>query len=42
MLNFYQADPQREDFHKLAVHHVSEWADNNDWEVALNRSADFA
>ena len=42
VLNFFKADPQREAFHKLAVHHISEWADNNDWQVALNRTRDFA
>jgi N-acetyl-anhydromuramyl-L-alanine amidase AmpD len=41
MLNFFKRDPQREAFRKLAVHHVSEWADNNDWQVALNRTRDF-
>ena len=40
--NFFSSDPEREEFHKMAVHHVSEWADDNDWEVALNRSKDFA
>ncbi|MCU1283307.1 MAG: N-acetylmuramyl-L-alanine amidase, negative regulator of AmpC, AmpD [bacterium] len=42
VLNFFKADPQREGFRKLAVHHISEWADNNDWQVALNRTRDFA
>lgn len=42
VVNFFRADPQREEFRKLAVHHLSEWADNNDWEVALNRTKDFA
>jgi hypothetical protein len=42
MVNFFKADPQREAFRKLAVHHVSEWADNNDWLVALNKTRDFA
>ena len=42
VLNFFKSDPQREAFHKLAVHHISEWADNNDWQVALNRTRDFA
>ena len=41
MLNFFKRDPAREAFRKLAVHHVSEWADNNDWQVALNRTRDF-
>jgi N-acetylmuramoyl-L-alanine amidase len=41
-MNFFRQDPAREDFRKLAVHHLSEWADNNDWEVALNRTKDFA
>jgi N-acetylmuramoyl-L-alanine amidase len=40
--NFFTNDPKREEFHKLAVRHLTEWADNNDWEVALNRSTDFA
>jgi len=42
VLNFFKADPQREGFRKLAVHHVSEWADNNDWQVALAKTRDFA
>jgi hypothetical protein len=42
MVNFFKADPQREGFRKLAVHHISEWADNNDWLVALNKTRDFA
>jgi N-acetyl-anhydromuramyl-L-alanine amidase AmpD len=42
VLNFYKADPEREAFRKLAVHHVSEWADNNDWQVALASTRDFA
>ena len=42
VINFYKANPARESFRKLAVHHISEWADNNDWQVALNRTRDFA
>jgi N-acetylmuramoyl-L-alanine amidase len=42
LINFFKVDPQREAFRKLAVHHVSEWADNNDWQIALNRTRDFA
>jgi N-acetylmuramoyl-L-alanine amidase len=42
VINFFKADPQKEAFRKLAVHHVSEWADNNDWQVALSRTRDFA
>jgi N-acetylmuramoyl-L-alanine amidase len=42
LLGFYRGDPAREEFRKLAVHHVSEWADDNDWQVALNKSRDFA
>lgn len=42
VLNFFRQDPARASFHKLAVHHVSEWADQNDWQVALNRVKDFA
>jgi hypothetical protein len=42
VLNFFRADPQREGFRKLAVRHVSEWADNNDWQVALQKTRDFA
>jgi hypothetical protein len=41
MINFYRNDPARDEFHKLAVHHVSEWADNNDWQVALAKTRDF-
>jgi N-acetyl-anhydromuramyl-L-alanine amidase AmpD len=42
VVNFFEHDPEREEFRKLAVHHVSEWADDNDWMVALNRAKDFA
>jgi N-acetylmuramoyl-L-alanine amidase len=42
LINFFRGNPEREGFHKLAVHHLSEWADNNDWLIALNRSRDFA
>ena len=42
MINFFRGNPPREEFHKLAVHHLSEWADNNDWLVALKRAPDFA
>jgi hypothetical protein len=42
VLNFYRNNPQNAEFHKYAVHHLTEWADNNDWEIALNRSTDFA
>jgi hypothetical protein len=42
MLNFFKGNPQREAFRKLAVHHISEWADNNDWQVALAKTRDFA
>ena len=42
LINFFRASPQREAFHKLAVHHLSEWADNNDWQVVINQSRDFA
>jgi hypothetical protein len=41
LLNFYKGNPEREHMRKLAVHHLSEWADNNDWLVALNRSREF-
>jgi hypothetical protein len=41
-VNFFHNNPQREDLRKMATHHLSEWANNNDWEVALNRSTDFA
>jgi hypothetical protein len=42
MINFFRNDPQREGFRKLATRHVSEWADNNDWQVALSSTRDFA
>lgn len=42
LMNFFHADPGREEFHKLAVRHLTEWADNNDWEIALARTKDFA
>ncbi len=39
---FFHKNPAREGFRKLAVKHLSEWSDKNDWEAALNRSRDFA
>jgi hypothetical protein len=42
VLAFYRTDERRKDFHRLAVRHVSEWVDENDWMVQLNRSRDFA
>jgi hypothetical protein len=42
VLAFYRGDPRREEFHKLATRHLSEWADENDWQTALNRARDFA
>jgi hypothetical protein len=42
VLSFFRTDDRRQEFHKLAVRHVSEWADENDWMVQLNRSRDFA
>jgi len=41
ILTFFQRNPAREKFRKLAVRHVSEWADRNDWETALTRVPDF-
>jgi hypothetical protein len=42
VLSFYRGDPRREEFRRLATHHVSEWADENDWQAALSRARDFA
>jgi hypothetical protein len=42
VLSFYRGDEHRKDFRKLAVRHISEWADENDWMVQLNKSRDFA
>jgi hypothetical protein len=45
LLNFYRSDPAREEFRKLAVHHLSEWADPNDWRALLTArtpSGEFA
>jgi hypothetical protein len=42
MLNFFRGDDARKEFRKLAVHHVSEWADDHDWQTQLNKSTDFA
>ncbi len=42
VLAFYRGDERRKEFRKLAVRHVSEWADENDWMVQLNRARDFA
>lgn len=41
-LDFFRQNPSRQEFRKLAVKHVSEWADDNDWQIALNRAPDFA
>jgi N-acetyl-anhydromuramyl-L-alanine amidase AmpD len=41
-LRFFHQDPARAEFHRLAVRHVSEWGDRNDWEASLNRARDFA
>lgn len=38
---FYQNNPIREAFRKVAVHHLSEWGDNGDFEAALQKSKDF-
>jgi N-acetylmuramoyl-L-alanine amidase len=42
VLAFYRGDERRKEFRKLAVRHISEWADENDWMVQLNRARDFA
>jgi N-acetylmuramoyl-L-alanine amidase len=42
LINFFRGNPDREGFRKMAVRHLSEWTDNNDWIVALNRAPDFA
>ncbi len=42
VLSFFRTDEHRKEFHKLAVRHLSEWADDNDWMVQLNRARDFA
>jgi len=41
LMNFFRSNPQREEFRKMATHHLSEWADNNDWLATLNNSRDF-
>ena len=41
ILNFFHNNPAREQFHKIAAHHPSEWGDSNDYEVALNNAPDF-
>ena len=38
---FFQNNPIRQAFRKVAVHHVSEWGDRGDFEMALQRSKDF-
>ena len=42
VLAFYRGDERRKQFRRLAVRHISEWADENDWMVQLNRARDFA
>ncbi len=42
VLGFFRGDDRRKEFRRLAIRHVSEWADQNDWLVQLNRSRDFA
>jgi hypothetical protein len=42
VLSFFRGDPRRQELRKLAVRHLSEWADENDWQVALQRSREFA
>jgi hypothetical protein len=42
LMNFFRGNPEREKFHKMAVRHLSEWTDNNDWQLALMRAPDFA
>jgi hypothetical protein len=42
VVNFFHKNPARDKFRKLAVKHLSEWGDKNDWEVALNKAKDFA
>ncbi len=41
VVSFFHGNPAREKFRKLAVRHLSEWGDRNDWELALNRAKDF-
>lgn len=39
---FFHKNAAREGFRKIAVKHLSEWGDKNDWEISLNKSKDFA
>jgi hypothetical protein len=39
---FFRRSAAREAFHRMAVRHVSEWGDRNDWEASLDRAKDFA
>lgn len=41
IVNFFHNNPARAQFHKLAVRHVSEWGDRNDWWPSLNKARDF-
>jgi hypothetical protein len=41
VLGFYRGDPRREELRRYAVRHVSEWADENDWQAALLRSREL-
>lgn len=42
LINFFRDAPERRAFRRFAVRHLSEWADNHDWPVVLNKLRDFA
>jgi hypothetical protein len=41
LTQFFRGNPGREELRKMATHHVSEWADQNDWLAALQKTRDF-
>ena len=42
LLGFFRGNPRRQELRRLAVRHLSEWADRGDWQAALARARDFA
>lgn len=38
---FFHDNPARADFRRIAVRHLSEWGDKNDFEAALGKARDF-
>jgi hypothetical protein len=40
-VRFFHSNKARESLRKVAVRHLSEWGDKNDWELSLTRARDF-